>query len=411
MKNRWSDFQKLISARFFFTLAVQMQAVVIGWQIYELTRDPLSLGFVGLAEAIPALSLALYAGYFVDRHRPVKVYRSVLMGSFLSALVLLISSLLHHQLSLGQQITALYLSSMITGTARAFSQPSMFAIVPRIIKRDGLSQAQAWMGTALQSARVLGPALGGITFGFLGITITALIICTFLILGIAATHFIQIEIEPPELNATQALYKELAEGAQFVFKHPILFPALTLDMVSVLFGGVTALLPIFAKEILNVGPRGLGVLRAAPALGATLMGLYLARTPIKQKAGSWLLYSVAGFGVSILIFSISTNVVLSFLALALSGIFDSVSMIIRSTAVQLSSPDHLRGRISAVNSMFIGSSNELGEFESGIAAKLLGTVPAAIFGGCICLLTVGTVALFSKALRQMDLEKLAKVNT
>lgn len=403
-----SDFQKLISARFFFTLAVQMQAVVIGWHIYELTKDPLALGLVGLAEALPALSLALYAGYIVDRNLPLKIYRLVMIGSFISAFILMAAALLQDQLSLFWQITALYVSSVFTGGVRAFSQPSMFAIVPRIIKREDLSKAQAWMGTVMQSARVAGPAVGGLVFGFMGLVSSSILICGLLVAGLVFAFLIMAKIEPPLAKSQpDSLGKELAEGARYVFKHPILFPALTLDMVSVLFGGVTALLPIFASEVLHVGPKGLGVLRAAPAIGATLMGLYLTRTPIKKNAGSWLLTSVAGFGLSILVFAASKSFLLSMIALAFSGVFDSVSMIIRSTAVQLSSPDHLRGRISAVNSMFIGSSNELGELESGIAAKLIGVVPAAYLGGVVCLATVGLITWLSPALRKLDLEKLA----
>ncbi len=199
---------------------------------------------------------------------------------------------------------------------------------------------------------------------------------------------------------------EILSGLKFVFGHKILFPALTLDMVSVLFGGVTALLPIFASEILMVGPKGLGVLRAAPAVGAALMGLYQAKRTLPGRSGTWLLSSITGFGICVLIFGLSTNFYLSVFALFMSGVCDSVNMIIRSTAVQLLSPDHMRGKISAVNSIFIGSSNELGELESGIAAKLLGTVPAVLFGGVMCLLTVATISVVYPRLRKLDLANL-----
>lgn len=214
------------------------------------------------------------------------------------------------------------------------------------------------------------------------------------------------DIPPPESRPQHtSIRDELLSGGKFVLKHPILFPALSLDMVSVMFGGVTALLPIFADEILLVGPKGLGALRAAPAIGATLMSLYLARTT-RMRTGTYFLWSVAGFGACILIFGMSTNFYLSLIALGFSGVFDSVSMVIRSSAVQLTSPDHMRGKISAVNSIFIGSSNEIGELESGLAAKLMGTVPAVYFGGIMCLMTVGIVSWMSPTLRKMDLEKL-----
>jgi predicted MFS family arabinose efflux permease len=343
----------------------------------------------------------------VDRNRPLNIYRKVLLGSLLSAVVLLGSHLFSEHLSFAMQIFALYAASVITGTARAFSQPAIFASVPRIISREQLPKASAWMSTAMQVARIAGPAAGGIIFGFVGETASFLTISVLLVAGVVAMYMIKTQIEAPALTGEpRAMKVELAEGASFVFKHPILLPALSLDMISVLFGGVTALLPIFAKEILMVGPKGLGALRAAPAVGATLMSLFMTRVQIKQKAGPYLLTAVAGFGVCILVFAASKSFLLSLFALGLSGVFDSVSMIIRGTAVQLSSPDHMRGRISAVNSMFIGSSNELGEFESGVAAKLLGAVNATYFGGVMCLLTVAVIAVKSTALRKLDLEKL-----
>jgi MFS family permease len=406
MDSALSDFKRLISARFLFTLAVQMQGVVVGWRIYELTNDPLSLGLVGLAEAIPALSLALYAGYIVDRSRPLKVYRWVLDCSLISALILFASAYLQNDTSTSMQIFALYLASVFSGVARAFSQPPMYAILPHMTKREGLSKALAWMSTAMQTARVTGPALGGVIFGFLGLQFSYGLICVFLVGALIATYGIGIRIEAPALSGQpRAMAEELKSGLKFVFGHPILLPALSLDMISVLFGGVTALLPIFAKEILMVGPRGLGALRAAPAVGAMIMGFILTRVEMRHNAGKYLLSAVAGFGCSILVFAVSQNFFLSLFALGMSGIFDSVSVVVRSTAVQLASPDHMRGRISSVNSMFIGSSNEVGEFESGVAAKFLGTVPAAIFGGVMCLLTVGVIAWKSPTLRKMDLSK------
>jgi MFS family permease len=401
-----SDFKKLISARFLFTLAVQMQAVVVGWRIYELTQDPLSLGLMGLAEAIPALGLALYAGYVVDRSRPLKVYRWVLEGSLISSGILLIAAFYGGRWTDHWQVVALYMSSVFAGAARAFSQPSMYAILPKLTKREGLSKALAWMSTAMQTARVTGPALGGLIFGFMGLEVAYAVIFILLIGALGSTYAIQMNIEAPaSVGDEREMVEELKSGVRFVFGHPILLPALSLDMISVLFGGVTALLPIYAKEILAVGPRGLGILRAAPAIGATVMGFILTRIEVRKNAGKYLLSAVFGFGVSILVFAVSKDFYLSVFALGLSGIFDSVSVVVRSTAVQLASPDHMRGRISSVNSMFIGSSNEVGEFESGVAAKFLGTVPAACFGAVMCLLTVGIIAWKSPTLRNMDMDK------
>ncbi|HVK62405.1 MAG TPA: MFS transporter [Bdellovibrionales bacterium] len=402
-----TDFKKLISARFLFTFAVQMQAVVLGWRIYELLKDPLSLGFIGLTEAVPAIGLALYAGYLVDRMKPLLVYRRVMYVSFLSGLIVLGEHVFSAQLTVVTQAGLLYFAAFLTGLARAFSQPAIYAALPRMVARESLMKATAISNSALQIARIGGPAFGGLVFGFLGAIVSSSIVCILLLGGVCAMLLIKKEIPPPDSRPQHKSIKdELLSGGIFVFKHPILFPALTLDMVAVLFGGVTALLPIFAHEILHVGPKGLGALRAAPAVGATFMSLWLARNKLPDRSGNWLLSAVAGFGVCILVFGFSRDYFLSLAALTLSGAFDSVSMNIRSTAVQLSSPDHMRGKISAVNSIFIGSSNEIGEFESGIAAKILGTVPAVYLGGIVCLCTVGVVAYLSPALREMELAKL-----
>lgn len=400
------DFKKLISARFLFTFAVQMQAVVLGWRIYDLLKDPLYLGFIGLTEAIPAIGLALFAGYIVDRSRPLVVYQRIIMISFLSGLTVLVEHLYADRFSLSTQVALLYSAAFLTGLARSFSGPAIFATVPRLVERNMLMRATAMSSSTMQVARIAGPAFGGLVFGLYGAVASSTIVCIVLLMAASMMFLIEKKIPPPETRSVHAsIQEELLSGLRFVFKHPILLPALSLDMISVLFGGVTALLPIFANEILHVGPRGLGFLRAAPAIGAAVMGIYLSRTHA-LRTGYWLLSAVVGFGCCILLFGLSQNFYLSIFALAMSGVFDSISMVIRSAAVQLSSPDHMRGKISAVNSIFIGSSNELGELESGIAAKILGTVPAVYFGGVMCLLTVGFVAKFSPALRNLDLKRL-----
>jgi MFS family permease len=403
-----ADFKKLMTARFFFTFAVQMQVIVLGWRMYELTKDALYLGFIGLAEAVPALSLALFAGYLVDRSRPLIVYRRLVFVSLTSGLILLVSQLPYFNVSLANQIPLLFVSSFLTGCARAFSQPAMYSLVPKLIPKAMLPRSSAWMSSAMQTARISGPAVGGIMYGFIGVSGTATIVTLCLL--ITSVVLSLMEFNQPANNPERgaSIKEDLLSGAKFVFKHPILFPALTLDMVSVLFGGVTALLPIYAAEVLFVGPTGLGILRAGPAIGAVVMSSWLITRDIKKKAGIKLFWAVAGFGVSILVFAMSHNYILSLSALIVSGLFDSVSMVIRTSAVQLISPDHMRGRISAVNSIFIGSSNELGEFESGLAAKFMGAMPAAIFGGVVCVMTVGIAALICPTLRKMDLEELSK---
>jgi len=405
-----SDFKKLMSARFLFTFAVQIQAIVLGWRMYILTKDPLYLGLIGLVEAVPALGLALYAGYIVDRSRPLVVLRGVVEVSLLSGFILLLSQLPWTGAGEALQIAALFFSSFLTGTARAFSQPAVFSIVPRIIDRENLPRASAWMASSLQVARISGPAMGGLFFSWLGVSASAGIVCLVLLVALGTLLFLQASPNPIEsFGRSESRKTQLLSGARFVIRHPILLPALSLDMVSVLFGGVTALLPIYAAEVLVVGAKGLGALRAAPAVGAAITSLWLTTLDIRKWAGAWLFSAVTGFGLCILVFAVSRNYILSLLALALSGAFDSISMVVRTAAVQLSSPDSMRGRISAVNSIFIGSSNELGEFESGVVARLLGAVPAAVLGGIVCLATVAVVALLSPVLRKLDLHDLKTV--
>lgn len=401
-----TDFKKLMVARFFFTFAVQMQVIVLGWRMYELTKDPLYLGFIGLVEAIPALSLALFAGYIVDRSRPLVIYRRLTLVSLTSGVLMLVSQLPIMGINDSLQIKLLFLSSFLTGCARAFSQPSMYSLVPKLIPRALLPKSSAWMSSAMQTARMSGPAVGGILFGFLGVSGTASIVCVCLLITSVVLRLMAFDGGPNIPIPGKSIKEDLFSGLKFVYEHKLLFPAMSLDMVSVLFGGVTALLPVFAAEVLFIGPEGLGVLRAAPALGAFLMSAWLIRADVKKNAGKKLFWAVGFFGLSILCFALSRNYIMSLLALVASGMFDSISMVIRTSAVQLSSPDHMRGRISAVNSIFIGSSNEIGEFESGVTARYMGAVPAAIFGGIMCLLSVGTIAVLSPKLRDLDLEKL-----
>ncbi len=390
-----------------------MQGVLLGWRMYELTGSTLYLAMIGLAEALPALSLAMYAGYVVDRSRPLIVFRWVILVSALSGLVMWLSQHPKAQIGDHNQIIALFAASFLTGAARSFSQPCMYAILPRIVERQFLSRELAWMTSAMQLARIAGPGLGGLIFEKTDAATSSGVVCLALLVAVGFLTTIKTRLDPPEraANAGSTMH-ELLSGAKFVLRHPILFPALSLDMVSVLFGGVTGVLPVYAKDILRCGKYGFGALRAASAIGATIVSFGLAKSGwIRSKAGTWLFVAIAGFGVCILVFGISEHYYLSLFALGMSGAFDAVSVIIRSTAVQLSSPDALRGRISAVNSIFIGSSNELGEVESGLAAKWIGTVPSVIFGGAMCLVTVVVVGILSPALRRLDIGKLESANS
>ena len=408
------EFTRLMIARALFSFASQIQSVALGWQMYQLTRSPLYIGLIGLAEAIPAIGLALHAGAIVDRGVPELIYKRLLKLCFLSVLIMMLSQLDGlgvpgiEVFGISGGVWGLFAASFTAGVGRAFAQPSMYALIPKVVSRELLATASAWAAMWLQLARVSGPALGGILMAASGIYGASLVI------GIALLGAIFWSISPkvseqPLLKESKSVDRrgELLSGLKFVVSHPILFPALSIDMVCVLFGGVTALLPVFAEEVLHVGPEGLGALRAAPSLGAALMGYALTSCNLKQYAGRYFLTAVAGFGISILIFSLSENFLLSLAALFLSGVFDSVSVVVRTAAVQLSSPDDMRGRISAVNSIFIGSSNEIGEVESGVLAHYIGIVPTAVVGGvaCLVILSIATVGFPKlRALNLYDLE-------
>jgi MFS family permease len=401
-------FKRLIAARALSTVSSHMQAVVLGWQMYVLTQSALCIGLIGLAEAVPALGLALFGGAVVDRGNPERIFRNLLALSFISTLLLLVSHLeagpLSAYLVLGVRgdAAALYVSSFLTGISRAFYQPSIYAMVPRIVPRSEIPHASAWMTLWLQVARVSGPALGGVFFACTGVVGAACI--GLLLLVVAAFLTIEgLDTDTAVVRRRMTL-SEVLVGARFVFSHPVLLPALSLDMISVLLGGVTALLPIYAAEVLFVGAMGVGILRAAPALGAASMGFVLTKLDIRERAGVWLLSAVAGFGFSTLLFAVSPYLVLSCAALFLAGAFDSVSVVVRSSSVQLFSPDEMRGRISAVNSMFIGSSNELGEVESGVLAHFIGVVPTAVVGALACIVTAGVATCVAPGLRGLNLK-------
>ncbi len=398
------DFRRLVTARLLFTIGTQMQAVVTGWLIYELYRDPLYLGLIGAVEALPALGLALVAGYLVDRSNPVHVYRGVIVVSLASALMLFAATVLPGDVSVAERATLIYASAFLTGLARGFTSPAVYSMMPQMVPREALAASSAWLTSAFPVAAVGGPALGGLIFGFGGARLATLIQVALLVLGFIV--FLGIRLQPKVVKRVKGepILENLLVGVRYVFKSQYLLSALSLDMFAVLFGGVTALLPLFASDILNVGPEGLGLLRAAPAVGALLVSVFLIRRPIRKNAGRILLASVAAFGLCILGFGVSESFWISALILALSGAVDAISMVVRGTVVALHSPEHMRGRIAAVNSMFIGSSNELGALESGVAAKLLGTVPSVLFGGTMTLIVVAVTAWRAPKLRELELK-------
>jgi MFS family permease len=393
------SFRWFVASMVAMTLGTMIQGTVVAWQVYAITKDPLSLGFVGLAEALPFIGAALYAGHIADRHDRKRLSLLALGVQTLAAAVLLTYTLRPEVLA-GERVWPIYSVVFVSGLARSFLQPARTALGAEIVPRETYANAVAWRSSLWQFGAVVGPALGGLLYGFSGARAAYLsetVLCLaglFLFARIGYTR-------RPRAAREGTIGENLTVGARFLLTQPELLGAQLLDLFSVLFGGAPALLPIFSSEILHVGPEGLGVLRAAPAAGAVLMSVFLAHRKLR-RAGRALLLCVAGFGLCWIVFALSRSFWLSLALLALSGMLDNVSVVIRSTLLTLRTPEPLLGRVSAVNQIFIGSSNEIGSFESGVAARLLGAVNSVIFGGLMTLGVVGVTAWKIPALRKLD---------
>ena len=381
------------------TIATQIQAVVVSWQIYELTRDPFSLGLIGLAEAVPFIGFALFAGHVADKAERLRISLVSLVVLLVCSLTLLGFSLRPGIIHVGR-VWPIYAVIFLSGIARSFLQPARSALGAELVPRELYPNAVTWRSSSWQLAEVVGPAIGGLVYGFGSAKAAYAVDAALMTVGVLSLGRIQ-QGRKPDSQREDSFLKSLATGVRFVRSQPVILGALTLDLFSVLFGGAVALLPVFAAEILHVGPQGLGILRAAPAVGAVLMSLVLAHRPPLRRAGRTLLVSVALFGLSMIGFGLSRNFFLSTVLLALSGMADTVSVVIRSTLLQVMTPDHLLGRVAAVNAIFIGSSNELGAFESGTAARLIGTIPSVVLGGLATLLVVAVTAARVPALRRL----------
>ncbi|MFZ0490868.1 MAG: MFS transporter [Salegentibacter sp.] len=403
---RYREFRTFLLVRFAFVFARTMQFIVIEWEVYNLTKDPLSLGIIGLMEVIPAVSLALFAGHIVDQKEKKGLLLKCLLGFSVISLGLFLLTWPVMVAGFSQHIIlySIYFLVFLGGIVRAFLGPTNFSLLALIVPKKIYPNAATWNSSVWQLGAVLGPALAGFSIHWIGVHWSMCLIFGFALIALMA--LIQIPKKPilnPKIG--EPVMKSLKEGVQYVFNTKIILGAIALDMFAVLFGGAVALLPIFAQDILKVGPQGFGILRAAPAVGAVLIMFTSAHYPLNKKAGMKLLVAVFGFGLSIILFGISKWFWISVLALFLSGVTDGISMIIRQTILQLRTPDHMRGRVSSVNSMFVGSSNELGAFESGLTAKLMGTVTAVVFGGSMTLLTVLITGFISPAFRKLDLRK------
>jgi MFS family permease len=403
---RFREFNIFLLLRFVLVFAWSMQFIVIEWQVYTLTKKPLYLGIIGLMEIIPALSMALFAGHIVDQREKRNLFLCCIGLFSLISLGLFFLSEASIMASWDQKsiLYSIYGFVFFGGLLRAFFGPTIFSLVALIVPKKAYPNAATWNSSTWQMASILGPAVAGLTINWLGIHWSLCIVFVLVVFSFLLGLLIS---KKPVLNPKigEPVIQSLKAGVRFVFKTKAILGALSLDMIAVLFGGAVALLPVFAQDILKVGPEGFGVLRAAPAVGAFITMLTTAYIPISRSAGMKLLVAVFGFGISIIVFGLSSVFWVSVVALFFSGITDGVSMVIRQTILQLKTPDHMRGRVSSVNSMFVGSSNELGAFESGLTAKLMGTVTAVVFGGTMTLITALTTGLVSPSFRNLDLEK------
>ncbi|HKG06241.1 MAG TPA: MFS transporter [Pedobacter sp.] len=403
---RYREFRSYLGMRFFFTFAYQMQAVVIGFHIYQLTKDPLALGLVGLCEAIPAISIALYGGYVADKSEKRGLLMKIFSGVFLCTLIMLVvtSSHMHAYVPTSYIIPIMYMMIFGIGIARGFFSPATFSLMAQIIPKKLYPNSSTWNSSSWQTASILGPAAGGLVYGFYGITVTYFVIITFVFISLVCIFFLK--PHPPAFIPKESIADSLIEGVRFVFKSKMMLGAMSLDLFSVFFGGAVALLPVFANDILKVGSEGLGFMRAAASGGAVITMLAMTRFSPMNKPWRNLLIAVTGFGISIICYGLSKSFYLTLFFLFAEGAFDSISVIIRSTIMQLLTPDEMRGRVSAVNSMFIGSSNEIGAFESGLTAKLMRTVPAVVFGGSMTILVAGITYLKTKGLMKLSLQEI-----
>ena len=383
-----------------------MQFIIIEWEVYNITKDPLALGLIGLAEIIPAISTALFAGHIVDQNEKKKLFVLAIFAFLIisSGFYFITSSYMYNNYSSKFILIAIYSLVFAGGFVRAFFGPIIFSLVALIVTKKTYPNAASWSSSTWQLAAVVGPAFAGFSIAWVGINNSLAFVLVSVFLALLMTFLIK---KKPILNPKigEPILNSLKEGLSFVFKTKSILVAITLDMIAVLFGGAIALLPIYAQDILNVGSQGFGILRATPAVGALIIMFMSAYIPVTKNAGKKLLVAIFCFGLSIIVFGISSIFYLSVFALLIYGITDGISMIIRQTILQLKTPDEVRGRVASVNSIFIGSSNEIGAFESGITAKLMGTVPAVVFGGVMTILSVGFTNFKFPKFKNLDLTK------
>ncbi len=398
---RYPEFRNLVFASFLLTIGLLAQEVAIGYELYRLTHDPLSLGLIGLIEAVPFISLSLYGGHIADRYSKRKTLLWSVSGMAVGSLLLHFLSEQSAHLSQFVLLLAIYGTIFVIGLCRAFQSPTTNALRAFLVPVSLYENASTWSSSSWQVGAIVGPAISGFLYAWLGFSNTLLVVVG-LVGGALALYWSIGEKPIVSEPGTEHIIESIKEGIRFVFKTKIILYSISLDLFSVLFGGVVAILPIYAQDILKVGAEGLGILRAAPSFGAVVTLIFLQRISPMRHAWRNLLVVVVGFGVCIIVFAVSPWLSLSVIALFLSGAFDSVSVIIRATILQIMTPDDIRGRVMAVNGIFLSSSNELGAFESGTAAKIMGTVPSAVFGGVMTLAIVAWMYMNSRDLLKVD---------
>lgn len=382
-------------------MSLQAQSVVVGWHVYELSKDPLMLGLIGLVEAIPAIGFAFIAGHIVDRKRPAQVYFWCVSVLVVNAIMIWLTALKSLPFTDTLRLGALFFSVFISGMVRSFASPSVFAMISHIVPRGNMSEASAWNSSAFQTAAIIGPAIGGLLYGSFGAVVAFAFPPILMFAALILIYFFSEEIKKMvNPSPREPFVASILSGVKFAYNEKVLLSTMMLDMFSVLFGGATAILPMFSDQVLHAGSMGLGFLRAAPSAGSAFIAIFLAIRPLRVMSGKMLLCMVGGFGACIIGFAFSRSFTPAFVFLALSGAFDGVSMVIRGTILQLLTPMNMRGRISSLSLIFITSSNEIGAFESGVAARFLGLIPSLILGGTMTILIVaGTACLSPRLLR------------
>ena len=401
---RIKEFNIFLFVRFLLVFGWSMQFIVIEWQVYSITKDPLSLGIIGLMEIIPAFSMALFAGHIVDQKekRNLLALCTAAFSLISLGLYFLTSDALVANWATNSVLYSIYALVFFGGFLRSFFGPTIFSLVALLVPKKIYHNAATWSSSTWKTASVTGALCGGFLIGLIDVDNTLLLVFVLVILSLIFTFFIK---KKPILNKKigEPITESLKAGVKFVFQNKAILGALTLDMIAVLFGGTVAILSVFAQDILKVGPEGFGLLNASISIGSIVTMLLTTYIPINRNTGKKMLISVFIFGLSMIAFGLSSIFLVSLLALFVSGAADGISMVIRQTILQLKTPDDMRGRVSSVNSMFVGSSNELGAFESGLAAKLIGPVAAVVFGGTMTIITVVTTGIVSPTIRNLDL--------